>query len=51
MDARQSTFENPKFIRPLVVRIVEAWLVLVLAIGLWQGYGEWFFNSRGGDVF
>ena len=55
MDAQQpmfkARFKNPAFMRALVVRVIEAWLALVLAIGLWQGYGAWLVNSRGGDVF
>ena len=55
MDAQQSTsrtpFRNPWFTRPLVARIVAAWLVLVLAAGLWQGYGEWLLKGGAADVF
>ncbi len=29
------------FTRPRVVRLVAVWLLLVLALGLWQGYGAW----------
>jgi hypothetical protein len=29
------------FTRPLVVRVVAAWLAAVLVVGLWQGYGAW----------
>ena len=31
--------------KPLVVRLVTGWLVIVLVAGLWQGYGAWFFRG------
>jgi len=27
--------------RPLFVRLVTGWLVILLLAGLWQGYGAW----------
>ena len=33
------------------VRLVVAWLLVVLAVGLWQGYGAWLLNGGAGDVF
>jgi hypothetical protein len=27
-----------------VARIVAAWLAVLLALGLWQGYGTWLFG-------
>ena len=50
MDAQQFT-STRGFMRPLTTRILEAWLAVVLAAGLWQGYGAWWMGSRGGDVF
>ena len=54
MDAQQSTFKaafkNQWYARPLFARIVAAWLALVLATGLWQGYGEWLSKGGVGDV-
>ena len=32
--------------KPLIVRLVAAWLVILLVVGLWQGYGAWLL---GGD--
>jgi hypothetical protein len=28
------------------VRLVTAWLAVLLALGLWQGYGVWLFGGR-----
>jgi hypothetical protein len=35
----------------LAVRLLVAWLSVLLAIGLWQGYGPWLLSLRVGDVF
>ena len=55
MVAQRSTFKasfrNQWLMRTLVARGVAAWLVLVLAAGLWQGYGEWLLKGGAGDVF
>lgn len=37
--------------RTLVVRLGLAWLTIVLAIGVWQGYGPWLLGGGGGDAF
>ena len=29
-----------------VVRVVTGWLVLLLAFGLWQGYGAWLLGEQ-----
>lgn len=34
--------------KPLIARLVTAWLLIVLMIGLWQGYGAWLLG--GGDA-
>jgi hypothetical protein len=47
MDAQQPKPGASHAARPRVVRLVVAWLVIVLAIGLWQGYGAWLLS--GGD--
>jgi len=39
MDARVNT--RPSRIEPRIERYAAAWLVAVLAVGLWQGYGAW----------
>jgi hypothetical protein len=33
--------------KPLGVRLVTGWLVILLVAGLWQGYGAWLLG--GGD--
>lgn len=27
--------------KPLIVRLVTAWLGILLLVGLWRGYGAW----------
>jgi len=34
--------------KPLVVRLVTGWLIIVLVVGLWRGYGRWLLG--GGDA-
>jgi hypothetical protein len=51
MDAQQSKLDASRDRRPWVVRLVVAWLAIVLATGLWQGYGRWLLSSGGGNVF
>ena len=36
--------------RPLVFRLVVAWLAVVLTVGLWQGYAQWLLGSGGAHV-
>ena len=36
---------DAQVIMPLVVRVVTGWLVLLLAFGLWLGYGAWLLGS------
>jgi hypothetical protein len=51
MDAQQLKVEARHRTSPLVVRLVAAWFAILLAIGLWQGYGPWLLSGGGGDVF
>jgi len=51
MDAQELKPGSSHGVRPLAVRLVVAWLFVVLAIGLWQGYGRWLLNDGAGDVF
>ena len=49
MDAQELKPGSPHGVRPLP-RLVIAWLSVLLAIGLWQGYGLWLLNGGTGDV-
>jgi hypothetical protein len=51
MDAQQLTLEARHGTSPLVVRFVVAWLAIVLAAGLWQGYGSWLLSGGGSNAF
>ncbi len=51
MDAQQLRTRSRRVTRTLVVRLVVAWLAIVLGIGLWQGYGAWLLGGGGGDAF
>jgi len=51
MDAQQLKTRSRQVTRALVVRLVVAWLAIVLGIGLWQGYGVWLLGGGGGDAF
>lgn len=51
MDAQQLKTRSRHVTRALVVRLVVAWLAIVLGIGLWQSYGVWLLGSGGGDAF
>jgi hypothetical protein len=51
MDAQQLKPGSPHVTRPLVVRLIVAWLAIVLGIGLWQGYGVWLLGCGVGNVF
>ena len=42
--------ESRSVVRPIVFRLVVAWLAVVLAVGLWQGYADWLFSSDGAHV-
>jgi hypothetical protein len=50
MDAHELKPEVTRVTRPLVVRLAAAWLVLLLAVGLWQGFGVWLLSEAGGHV-
>ncbi len=50
MDAQAQNPEVSRVTRPLVVRLAAAWLVLLLATGLWQGFGHWLLSEAGGHV-
>ena len=50
MDAQKPNLEV-SHVTPLVVRLAGAWLAIVLAVGLWQGYGQWLLSGGAGDVF
>jgi len=51
MDAQQLRVSARRVTGPLAVPLVIAWLAVVLAVGLWQGYGRWLLNGGAGDVF
>jgi hypothetical protein len=51
MDAQELKPGSSHGVRLLLVRLVVAWLSVLLAIGLWQGYGLWLLNRGAGDVF
>jgi len=36
---------DAQVVKPLIVRLVTVWLVLLLAFGLWLGYGAWLVGS------
>lgn len=50
MDAQAHKPEVTRAARPLVVRLAIAWLSLLLATGLWQGFGEWLLSEAGSHV-
>jgi len=54
MDAPEPELESKRGrspnVRPLVVRLVVAWLAVVLGVGLWQGYGQWLLGGVGAHV-
>jgi hypothetical protein len=41
MDAHEQTFKAPRSATWRVAGLATGWLVLLLALGLWQGYGRW----------
>ncbi len=51
MDAQQLKFRNKKVTQSLVVRLVVAWLALVVGAGLWQGYGQWLLSGGARNVY
>lgn len=51
MDAQQLKPGSSRGLRPLVLRLWVTWLVAVLALGLWQGYGAWLLSGGAGRVF
>jgi hypothetical protein len=51
MDAQELKPGSSQSMRPLAVRLGVAWLSVLLAIGLWQGYGPWLLSGGAGDVF
>jgi hypothetical protein len=55
MDAQRTSvglkpMPRPRFGKKLV-RLFAAWLIVVLAIGLWQGYVVWLLSGGGGHAF
>lgn len=46
MDAHELKPRSNRFTRPWVARVVGVCLVIVLAAGLWQGYGAWLLGGR-----
>lgn len=48
MDAQEQKPGSERFTRPLIFRLVAAWLFILLVLGLWQGYGVWLWS--GSDV-
>ena len=51
MDAQELKPGSSHGVRLLPVRFLVAWLSVLLAIGLWQGYGPWLLSLGAGDVF
>jgi len=51
MDAQEQKPDSSSGVRPLVVRLVAAWLAGVLAIGLWQAYGAWLLSGGPGHAY
>ena len=41
MDAHTQVVRSSRFATPRVVSLVTGWLVMLLALGLWQGFGRW----------
>ncbi len=41
MDAQELKPGSSRGVRPRVVRLLVAWLAVLLAVGLWQAYGVW----------
>ena len=37
---------DAKVAKPWVVRVVNGWLGILLACGLWQGYGAWLLGGN-----
>ena len=37
---------DAKIAKPLVVRVVNGWLAILIACGLWQGYGAWLLGGN-----
>lgn len=50
MDAHELNPEVSRAPRALVDRLAAVWLALLLAVGLWQGYGGWLLSKAGGHV-
>jgi hypothetical protein len=50
MDAHELKPVSSRGVRPLVVRLVVAWLAAVLALGLWQAYGAWLLSGGAGHA-
>jgi len=48
MDAQERKPGSSRGVRPLAVRLVVAWLAVVLAVGLWQAYGAWLLGNGAG---
>jgi hypothetical protein len=45
MDAQERKLGAQRRTRPLIVRLVAACLAVLLAAGLWQGYGAWLLDG------
>jgi len=50
MDAPEPKLEVARRARPFVVRLVIAWLAVLIALGTWQGYGHWLLGGGGAHV-
>jgi hypothetical protein len=50
MDAPEQKSDSSR-VRPLVVRLAILWLAAVLAVGLWQAYGEWLLSGGASHVY
>jgi hypothetical protein len=51
MDAQELKPGSSRGVRPQVVRLVIAWLSVVLASGLWQAYGAWLLENVARHAF
>jgi len=50
MDAPEPKLELSRDARPIVVRLVIAWLAVLIALGAWQGYGQWLLGGAAAYV-
>jgi len=48
MDVHETSPGSEHSVRPWVVRLAAACVAIVLALGLWHGYGEWLWSRHHG---